>query len=116
MSLNHLTIVVVRSEVEEDIEVREVEMIPEVGQELACYHWVSIHLIKEDGIYKREENVCADPDPDKEDIEDVVLDDDRERHWHMVLEYNNGGVDGKKALLHENRWDVYNTASKEFDK
>ena len=32
MSSNHLTIVVVRSEVEEEIEVREVEMIPEVRE------------------------------------------------------------------------------------
>ena len=40
MLSNQLTIVVVRSEVEEDIEVREVEMIPEVREELGCYHWV----------------------------------------------------------------------------
>ena len=42
--LNHLTIVVVRSEVEEEIEVREVEMIPEVREELGCYRWVYIYL------------------------------------------------------------------------
>ena len=35
MLSNHLTIVVVRSEVEEEIEVREVEMIHEVGEELS---------------------------------------------------------------------------------
>ena len=40
MSSNQLTIVVVRSEVEEDIKVREVEMIPEVRGDLGCYHWV----------------------------------------------------------------------------
>ena len=34
MLLNQLSIVVFRSEVEEEIEVREVEMIPEVGEEL----------------------------------------------------------------------------------
>ena len=55
-------------------------------------------------------------DPYEEEIEDMVLDDDRYRHWRMVFDKNNGVVDGKKALLHENRWDVYNTASKEFDK
>ena len=48
MSSNQLTIVVVRSEVEEEIEVREVEIIPEVREELVCYHWVyiSLHFIK----------------------------------------------------------------------
>ena len=35
MPTNQLTIVVVRSEVEEEIEVREVEMIHEVGEELS---------------------------------------------------------------------------------
>ena len=79
MPSNQLTIVVVRSELEEEIEVREVEMIPEVGEELGCYHWVYIylHFIKEDGLDKREEQVCIDPDHDKEDIKDVVLDDER---------------------------------------
>ena len=39
-------------------------------------------------------------DTDEEDIEDVVLDDDRERHLRMVFEDTNVGVDGMKALLH----------------
>ena len=56
MSSNQLTIVVVRSEVEEEIEVRTVEMIPEVREELGWCHWVynSLHFINEDGVYKRE--------------------------------------------------------------
>ena len=40
MSSNQLTIVVVMSEVDGDIEVREVEIIPEVREDLGCYHWV----------------------------------------------------------------------------
>ena len=47
-------------------------------------------------------------DPDEEEIDYVVLDDERERHWHMVFEDNNGGVDGTKALLVAMKWDVYN--------
>ena len=39
-------------------------------------------------------------DTDEEDIEDAVLEDDRERHLRMVFEDNNVGVDGMKALLH----------------
>ena len=45
-------------------------------------------------------------DTDEEDTTDVVLNDERERHWHMVFEENNGGVDGTKALLHANNWDI----------
>ena len=41
-----------------------------------------------------------EPDTDEEDIEDVVINDEREHHWRMVFEDNNGGVDGTKALIH----------------
>ena len=57
-----------------------------------------------------------DTDPDEEEIEDVVLDDERERHWRMVFEDNNGGVDGTKALLHDKKWDVYNSEKEELVK
>ena len=39
----------------------------------------------------------------------MVLGDERERHWRMVFEDNNGGVDGTQALLHAKKWDVYNS-------
>ena len=41
MLSSSLTIMAVTSEVEEEIEVREVEMMPEVVEELGCYHLVS---------------------------------------------------------------------------
>ena len=52
----------IRSEVEEDIEVREVEMIPQVHEELGFYHWVYIYLnfIKEDGVDKMEDQVVLE--------------------------------------------------------
>ena len=111
MSSNQLTGVVVRSEVEEEIEVREVEMIPEVREELGCYYWVYIylHFIKEDEVDKREDQVGMDLDHGEEEIEYVVLDDERESHWNMVFEDSNGGVDGTKALLHAKKWGVYNS-------
>ena len=40
-------------------------------------------------------------------MEDVKLDDKRERHWRMVFEDNDGGVDNQKAILHAKRWDIY---------
>ena len=109
MLSSSLNIVSTRSEVEEDIEVMEVEMIPEIGEELGCYHSVSVswNFIKEYGVDKREEKLVVDPDSDEEDIKDVFLNYGRERHCHMFFEENNGEVDGKKALLHTIRWDVY---------
>ena len=35
------------------------------------------------------------------------VDDERERHWRIVLEENDGGVDDAKELLNFNRWYVY---------
>ena len=46
-------------------------------------------------------------DPDEEEMEDFKLVDDMERHWRMVLEDNDGGVDNKKSLIHAKRWYVY---------
>ena len=47
-----------------------------------------------------QQQVGVKPDPDEDDVDDVVLDDDRERHWCMVFEDNNVGVNGTKAFLH----------------
>ena len=86
MPSNQLTIVVVRSEVEVGIKVREVDMVPEVHEELGCYHWVyvSLHFIKQDGVDNREDHVGVELDPDEENIDDVFINDDRELHWCMV--------------------------------
>ena len=40
-------------------------------------------------------------------MDDVNLDNERERHRRMVFEDNGGGVDDVKSLLHDKRWDVY---------
>ena len=47
------------------------------------------------------------PDPDEEEVEDVRLDNERERHWRMFFEDNDGGVDDQKVILHNKMWDVY---------
>ena len=43
-------------------------------------------------------------DPDEEDMDDVNIDDERERHLRNVFEDNEGGVDDKKKML----WGVVN--------
>ena len=40
-------------------------------------------------------------------MDDGNLDNERERHWKMVFEDNDGRVDDAKALLHAKRWDIY---------
>ena len=107
MYSNQLIIGVIRSEVEEEIEVREVDMIPEVGEELREVEIIpDIGEDFEDGVYMKEEELGVNIYNDEEEIEDVVLNDDRERHWWMVIDDNNGRVDGKKSLHHVKRWDV----------
>ena len=46
-------------------------------------------------------------DPDDEEMDDVDLDNERERHCRMVLKDNDRGMDNAKALLHAKMWDVY---------
>ena len=42
----------------------------------------------------------------------MVLGYERDRHWHMVFEDKNVGVDGTKAFLHAKKWDFYNLEKK----
>ena len=49
----------------------------------------------------------VEDDPDEEEMDNVNLDDEKERHWRMVFEDNDGGVDDEKALLHAKSWDAY---------
>ena len=114
ISSNQITIIFVRSEVEEEIklrgvrEVRQLEMIPEVREELGFYHWVyiSLHVIKQYWVYKSDQQVVVELYTDEVDIYAVVLNDERERRCHMVFEYKNVGVDGTKALLYAKKWDI----------
>ena len=62
---------------------------------------------KEVGVDSKEEQVDVEDDPDEEDMDNANLDDKMERHWRMVFEENDGGVDDVKALLHAKRWDLY---------
>ena len=43
----------------------------------------------------------------EEDMDDVNLNDERERNWRMVFEENYSGVDDEKTLLDDKMWDIY---------
>ena len=45
-------------------------------------------------------------DPYEEEMDDVNIDDERERHWRNVFEDNELGVD-EKAFLHAKCWYLY---------
>ena len=47
-----------------------------------------------------------DYDTYEEDMDNANLEDERERHFNMLFEENDRGVDDKKALIHTKRWDV----------
>ena len=40
-------------------------------------------------------------------MENVNLDDERERHWRMVFKDNYGGVVDKNTFIHAKKWDFY---------
>ena len=62
---------------------------------------------KDVGVDSKREQADVEDDTDKEDTNNVNLDDNTELHWRMVFEENDGGVDNAKALLHDKRWDIY---------
>ena len=35
------------------------------------------------------------------------VEDERERHWRMLIGENESGIDEQKGLLYDKRWDVY---------
>ena len=51
----------------------------------------------------KEDQADVDPYHDEEEMEDVRLDKKRERHWRMIFEENDGGVENEKSLLHTKR-------------
>ena len=62
---------------------------------------------KEVDVGSKEEQEDVEDDPDEEDMDNANLENERERHWRMVFEDNDGGVDDANALLHAKMWDVY---------
>ena len=40
-------------------------------------------------------------------MDNVNIDNKRERHWRIFFEDNDGGVDDKKTLLYAKMWDLY---------
>ena len=44
-----------------------------------------LHFNKEDGVDRNEDKVEVYPYPNDEDIEDVRLNDERERHWRICF-------------------------------
>ena len=64
-------------------------------------------LKKEFGVNSKEYQADVEDDPNEEEMGNINLDDERERHWRMVFYDNDGGVENAKALLHSKRWDVY---------
>ena len=69
--------------------------------------YVMIRFLKEVGVDSKEEQADVEDDPAEEDMDDANLDDERERHWRMLFEDNEGGVEDSKAFIYAKSWDVY---------
>ena len=112
LSSNQLTIVIVEKITDEtDAKIFTNPEIPEeqLRMEKGYYQCVYVMLCfkNEVGVGSIEEQAGLGDDPGEDYMEDVKLDNERERHWRMVFEENDGGVDNNRALLHAKRWDVY---------
>ena len=111
LSSNQLTVVTAHEILVE--EAPKVSTIPEIPEDIVESHkgyyrcvYVLIQLKTENKIDNKEEHTDLDNDPDEYDMDDVNINDERERHWINVFEDNEGGVD-EKALIHAKRWGLY---------
>ena len=112
LSSNKLTVVIVEKIPEEkEYEVSKIAEILGEQVELEkghyCCVYVMLRFLKGIGVASKEDQADVEDDPDEEEMEDINLDDERGRHWRMVFEDNDGGVDYAKALLHAKGWYVY---------
>ena len=65
-------------------------------------------LKKGNSVSTNENKTRKDSNPDKEEMEDIALDEEIENNPKRVIdEENEAGVDDAKYLLHAKRWDVY---------
>ena len=112
LSSDQLTIVIAdKILVEEEPEVSTIPEIPEDNVEKKKGYYRCVYVLlkfkKEDGVDSKEDQEEVGNDPDEEEMDEVNIEDKRERHWRNVFEDNEGGVDYKKALLHAKRWGLY---------
>ena len=112
MYLNQLTVVIEENiPVEEEPELSTIPEIPEdqVEKDKGYYRcvYVMLQFKKDVSVDNKEYQADVEDDPDEEEMDDINLDNKRERHWRIVFEENNGGMDDAKALLHAKRWYIY---------
>ena len=81
----------------------------EVDLQKVYYHrvYVLIQFNKEDGVDINQEHIEMEADLDKEEMEDMILVNGRERHWRMVYQENGGEIYDYKSLIHAKRWYLY---------
>ena len=87
LSSNQLTVVTAHEILVE--EAPKVSTIPEIPEDIVESHkgyYVCVYVIlqfkTEDKIDNKEEQTELENDPDEEDMDDVNIDDERERHWN----------------------------------
>ena len=76
----------------------EVFVIPEIPEYQVtlykgyyCCVFFILRFKKEFSVDSKDQQAGVDDDTDEEYMDDVNIDDERERHWRMVFEGNGGG-------------------------
>ena len=109
---NQPTIVIVENILEEkETEVFAILEIPEEQVKLekgyySCVYFM-LRLKKQFGVDSNYYQADMQDNPDEEDMDDDNIDNDRERHWRMVFEDNDGGMGDKESFFHAKSSNVY---------
>ena len=109
---NQITVVKVeKRSVDVEPEVPTISVIPygtvDFYKEFYYGVYVMQIFMKDHGVVRKEDQEEMDPYPDEKEMEDVRISNERERHWRMVFDYNEGGVDNQKAIIYSKRWYLY---------
>ena len=69
--------------------------------------YVLLHFNNKVHVNRNEDQLDTDSDMYEDEMEGVIINNEREPQGRMVKRENYGGVYDKKAVVHDKRWDVY---------
>ena len=91
-------------EVPTNSEIPKVKVTLEKGYYQGVY--TTIYFKKKVVVDMKEYQADVEDDTDEEEMEDLKFGDERECHWRIVFDDNDGELDNKRTLLYAKRWDV----------
>ena len=69
--------------------------------------YILLKFNQEGGVDIEVDHIDIEANPEMQDLQDIILDNERECHWGVVFEDNSSGKDNKESFLRANRQYLY---------